>query len=324
MEKPYRIGGRRCQAAPPVVGRVVGRARGWKHLAVAKSTFPELGDQFEELAQAAFHSLDDSQFARAIAYGRPEQVRAGDLVFDIGGEDADLFLVESGSIEVRQVSGDDDPFLSAGPRQFVGELNLLTGQTRILQARVITGGVVHRVAPEEFRRLMAQDAELSDLLLRSFLARRQLLVRRAGQDLQIVADQTTGTGLALRTFLIRQDLPYHWAEQSSPAGKAAAVAAGLTDADLPAAIIPRGTIRNVEPRSLSHRLGLTYRRTPNGVADLTIVGAGPAGLAAAVYGASEGLETIWPARARSRRCGRARAASTRSRWSTAPRSVRGR
>ncbi|WP_250008906.1 cyclic nucleotide-binding domain-containing thioredoxin-disulfide reductase [Actinoplanes sp. M2I2] len=256
------------------------------------SPFPELGDQFEELAQAAFRTLDEAQFARAAAYGRPERVDEGRIVFDVGDDDADLLLVESGGIEVLQDDLDGEPILRAGPGQFVGELNLLTGQSRILRARVAAAGLVHRVPARQFRLLMAQDAELSDLLLRAFLARRRLLVQRAGRNLEIIADEATGVGMALRTFLIRQDLPHRWIEQNTAEGRVEAAAAGLTEADLPAAVMPQATLRQVEPRALSHRLGLTYRRTPDGVADLTIVGAGPAGLAAAVYGASEGLETV--------------------------------
>ncbi|MCO8274235.1 FAD-dependent oxidoreductase [Actinoplanes sp. TRM 88003] len=256
------------------------------------SSFPELGERFEDLMKAAFPFLDEVQFARVAAYGRPEPIVEGQVVFDVGDDDADMLLVESGEIEVALGDLHDAPPLGAKPGQFVGELNLLTGQSRILSARAVASGVVHRVPPDQFRLLMAKDTELSDLLLRSFLARRQLLVQRAGRNLAVIADETNGCGLALRTFLIRQDMPHRWVDQHSPEGREEIAAAGLTDADLPAAVLPRVTLRNVEPRTLSHRLGLTFRRTPKGVADLTIVGAGPAGLAAAVYGASEGLETV--------------------------------
>ncbi|MCY1140939.1 FAD-dependent oxidoreductase [Actinoplanes sp. Pm04-4] len=256
------------------------------------SAFPELGDHPEDLARAAFPTLDAAQFARAAAYGRPEEIVEGRLVFDVGDDDADMLLVESGEIEVGLGDATDGAALRAQAGQFVGEMNLLTGQARILSARVVTSGLIHRVSAEQFRVLMAKDTELSDLLLRSFLARRELLVSRAGRNLAVIADEATGVGLALRTFLTRQALPHRWIEQHTPEGRAAAEAAGLTEGDLPAAVLPRATVRNVEPRALSHRLGLTYRRTPKGVADLTIVGAGPAGLAAAVYGASEGLETV--------------------------------
>nr|WP_308128973.1 FAD-dependent oxidoreductase [Actinoplanes polyasparticus] len=246
------------------------------------SSFPELGDRLEDLAKSAFPTLDEVQFARAAAYGRPEPIVEGQVVFDVGDDDADMLLVESGEIEVALGDVHDGPALAAKPRQFVGELNLLTGQSRILSARAVASGVVHRVPPDQFRLLMAQDTELSDLLLRSFIARRQLLVQRAGRNLAIIADEASGSGLALRTFLIRQDMPHRWVEHDTPEGRDEIAAAGLTEADLPAAILPRVTLRNVEPRALSHRLGLTFRRTPKGVADLTIVGAGPAGLAAAV------------------------------------------
>ncbi|MEV4348406.1 FAD-dependent oxidoreductase [Actinoplanes sp. NPDC049596] len=254
--------------------------------------FPELGDQFEELAAAAWVALDEEQFARAIAYGHPQPVRAGDVLFDVGDDDGDLILIESGSADVLRNTHDRESILHAGPRQFVGELNLLTGQNRILTAHVTADGVVHRVSPAEFRRLMAQDTELSDVLLRAFLARRQLLVSKAAHNLDVVADDATAEGLALRTFLIRQDLPYRWLQPGTAEAAQIAASADLSPADLPAAITPRMTLRNVNPGTLSHSLGLTYRRTPEGVADLTIVGAGPAGLAAAVYGASEGLETV--------------------------------
>ena len=139
---------------------------------------------------------------------------------------------------------------------------------------------------------MAQDTEISDLLLRSFLARRLLLADRSGRNLEVIGDASTGTGLALQTFLSRQEQPHLWLSEASEAGRRAMTEAGLTAADLPAVVTPRETLRQVDPGILSQHLGLTYRRTPQGVADLTIVGAGPAGLAAAVYGASEGLETV--------------------------------
>jgi thioredoxin reductase (NADPH) len=171
-------------------------------------------------------------------------------------------------------------------------MNMLTGQTRILSARVAGPGVLYRIDPASFRRLMAQDTELSDILLRGFLARRLLLIALGSRDLEIIADSGTAAGNALQTFLQRQSVPHLWLESGTPAGRAALAGAGLAGADLPVLITPKETLRRVSPAVLSHRLGLTYRRTPEGIADLTVIGAGPAGLAAAVYGASEGLVTV--------------------------------
>jgi thioredoxin reductase (NADPH) len=259
------------------------------------SSFPELGERPDELSAAAFHVLDSDQFARAAAYGTRHEVVTGDLLYDVGDENCDLILIESATAEVVRTptaSAPEELFLTAGPGQYLGEMNLLTGQSRILAARVATPGTIYRIDGERFRRLMAQDTEISDLLLRSFLARRLLLADRSGRNLEVVGDASTGTGLALQTFLSRQEQPHLWLSETSEAGRRAMADAGLTAGDLPAAITPGETLRRVDPGVLSQHLGLTYRRTPKGVADLTIVGAGPAGLAAAVYGASEGLETV--------------------------------
>jgi thioredoxin reductase (NADPH) len=254
------------------------------------SSFPELGNEHEEILALARRQLTPELFARAIAYGTPCEVHEGDVLFDVGDENPELLLVESGALEV--VRQDGSAFLTAGARQFVGEMSLLTGQNRIGSSRVAEDGVVHRVSPESFRDLMARDAELSDQLLRSFLARRQLLIHEMGRNLEVVADLRSREGLALQSFLTRQYLPHTWLDPESEDAQKAMAEADLSPADLPAAITRSKTLKRVNTGVLSHHLGLTYRRTPKGVADLTIVGAGPAGLAAGVYGASEGLETV--------------------------------
>jgi thioredoxin reductase (NADPH) len=259
---------------------------------VSPFLFPELGSRADE--SATYH-FDDEQFARATGYGRALDVAAGDVLFEAGDEDADLILVGTATVDVFRAAAAGLPeelLLRAGPRQFVGEMTLLTGQTRILSARVAEPGVIYRVSPEEFRRLMAQDADISDRLLRGFLARRKLITVAAADNLEVIADTATRSGLALETFLKRQALPHHWIESDTSEGRDALAAAGLTVEDVPAVVTPKTTLKRTNTGELSQLLGLTYRRTPKGVADLTVIGAGPAGLAAAVYGASEGLETV--------------------------------
>jgi thioredoxin reductase (NADPH) len=256
------------------------------------SSFPELGSRPDE--SATYH-FDDEQFARATAYGQPVEVAAGDLLFEAGDENADLILVATATVDLFRAAGPELPeelLLRAGPHQFVGEMTLLTGQTRIISARVSEPGLIYRVPPSEFRRLMAQDAEISDVLLRGFLARRKLITVGAADSLEVIADSASRDGLALATFLERQALPHRWVESDTDEGRRALAAAGLAEADVPVVVTPKTTLRNASTGLLSQLLGLTYRRTPQGVADLTVIGAGPAGLAAAVYGASEGLETV--------------------------------
>ncbi|MEV5958652.1 FAD-dependent oxidoreductase [Streptomyces sp. NPDC051987] len=259
------------------------------------TSFPEIGDRPDDLATAAEVRLDDGQLARAARYASREEVLAGDVLYQVEDDSVDLFLCETATLEAiipSSEDGDGHLFMTHGPGQFAGELNLLTGQRRGLTVRVATGGTIHRVEPAAFRRLMAQETELSDLLLRAILARRRLLRQATEQTLRIVGDAGSAAGLAMRTFLDRQGVPHRWLDSGSPQGADAMRSSGLTEEDLPAALSSRVATPRVTPGVLSQQLNLAYRRTGRGSADLTVVGAGPAGLAAAVYGASEGLETV--------------------------------
>ncbi|MFJ8358081.1 FAD-dependent oxidoreductase [Streptomyces sp. NPDC093984] len=259
------------------------------------SSFPEIGDHPEVLAAVASLRLDDEQLTRATGYARCEEVAAGQVLFGPGDEAGDLVLCGTAALEaLRPAEGGrrEEVLMSYGPGQFTGELNLLTGQRRDLTIRVTGAGTVHRVDARSFRLLMARETDLSDLFLRAFLARRRLLRQASGRTLRVVGDAESGEGLALRTFLARQGVPYSWLEEDSAEGQSALAAVGHTAADLPLALMTGEVMPRVTPGFLSERLNLSYRRTGSGTADLTVVGAGPAGLAAAVYGASEGLKTV--------------------------------
>ena len=176
---------------------------------------------------------------------------------------------------------------------FVGELNLLTGQNVYLLGRVREGGTVYRVSPERLRQLMANDVELSNIVFKALIARRELLQRStAAQAVEIVGTDRSAPALALRTYAARQRLIHRWFDADTPAGRAMMESSGLTKDDLPAVVMPGATLKQATPGGLADKLGLSYRRSSTEPADVTIVGAGPAGLAAAVYGASEGLDTV--------------------------------
>jgi thioredoxin reductase (NADPH) len=241
--------------------------------------------------------LSDAQLARLTAYGTPQQVEAGDVLYRPGDATYDLIVTEDASIEIVQPATRDaaeESLVLFGPGAFLGELNLLTGQAVYLIARVVQPGRVHRITPARFRRLMAQDPELSDILLETFRARREVLTQGgASRGLEIVGSAMDSASLALRTYAARRRLPHIWLDADSVAGQSSMAAASLTSADLPAALMPDRVLSRATPGELAQTLGLSYRGIDSGgSADLTIVGAGPAGLAAAVYGASEGLSTV--------------------------------
>jgi thioredoxin reductase (NADPH) len=240
--------------------------------------------------------LGDELFARLLAYGTPQETQPGDVLFTPGDEDVDLIVVDQGSAEVIRTELADVPaatvaVVDAGG--FIGELNLLTGQNVYLLGRVREGGRVYRVQPERLRQLMASDVELSDIVFKALIARRELLQRStAARTVEIVGHARSAAALALRTYAARQRLIHLWFDADTPAGQAMMESSGLAGDDLPAVIMPGATLRRGTPGGLAEKLGLSYRRSSTKPVDVTIVGAGPAGLAAAVYGASEGLETV--------------------------------
>ncbi len=240
--------------------------------------------------------LSGDQFARLTAYGVAQDVRIRDVVFRPGDPSYDLIAIETGWIEIVSPAALDEPeavVATYGPGGFLGELNLLTGQTAYLTARVTEAGRIHRISHESFRRLMDDDPEISDILLRTFLIRRDLLRdSQAARGIEIVGSGLSAEALALRTYAARQRLPHLWLDADSIAGKALMRLTPLAAVDLPAVVTPQRVLRRATPGQLAAVLGLSYHRAAGKVADLTIVGAGPAGLAAAVYAASEGLDTL--------------------------------
>jgi len=224
-------------------------------------------------------------------------VEAGEVLYGPGDTTYDLIVSEDATVEIVQPATRDAPeesLVRFGPGSFLGELNLLTGQAVYLIARVVESGRVHRIAPARFRRLMAEDPELSDVLLEAFQARREVLRHSgASRGLELVGSEMDSASLALRTYAARRRLPHVWFDADSVAGHSLIKAASLTSADLPAALMPDRVLKRATPGELAETLGLAYRRTDSGASvDLTVVGAGPAGLAAAVYASSEGLATV--------------------------------
>jgi len=245
---------------------------------------------------AAGPQLTASQLARLTAYGVVQEVRDRDVVFRPGDAAYDLVVIEAGQIEIVSPGTGDEPEAVVavyGPGGFLGELNLLTGQTVYLTGRVLEAGRIHRIAPRQFRQLMADDPELSDILLRTFLARRDLLrASSAARGIEIIGSGVSAEALALRTYAARQRLAHLWLDADSVAGRALMRLTPLAAGDLPAVVTPDRVLRRASPGQLADTLGLSYRHSTDKPVDLTVVGSGPAGLAAAVYGASEGLDTV--------------------------------
>jgi thioredoxin reductase (NADPH) len=255
-----------------------------------------IGASLSSGSAPAVPQLSAAQFDRMAGYGMAQPVQVGDIVFQPGDVDYDLILVESGWIEIISPATGEEPdsvVARYGPGGFLGELNFLTGQTAYLMARVIEAGRIHRISRAQFRRLMGTEPDLSDILLRTFLARRDLLRDGpAARAIVILGSELSADSLALRTFAARQRLAHLWVDADSAAGRALAESTQITAADLPAVITGHQVLRRATTGQMAQALGLAYRHTVSKPVDLAVIGSGPAGLGAAVYSASEGLDTV--------------------------------
>jgi thioredoxin reductase (NADPH) len=244
----------------------------------------------------AYPLLTAQQRQRIDAISPPEPVALGQKLFQSGDSDVDLFFADDAVVEiVREAThGAPEQVLTRfGPGQFVGELNLLTSQNAFLTARVVVAGTVRRIAPDAFRQLLAQDVELSEIVVRMLLARRTALIDSAGEAVEIIGRALSPQTMSLRTYAARLGIPHRWYDTESLVGAAIVAQNQLQPTQLPAAIVNDTVITNATAALLAQTLGLTNaRHQPFAATDLVVIGAGPAGLAAAVYGASEGLATL--------------------------------
>jgi thioredoxin reductase (NADPH) len=217
------------------------------------------------------------------------------MLFEAGEASYDLFVVLEGHVEVINGEGADAVVIVGyGRGGFVGELNLLTGQRRSLGCRVTELGRVLVVSEEQFRRLMSGRPQLAETIFNALLARREILRTGEGaQAIRIVGSRYSPEAMALRSFAEHSHLAHAWIDVEETGDSEALLASlGLERGDLPAVITATDTLRRPTPGDFAAQLGLTFQPTPGYIFDLVVVGSGPAGLAAAVYGASEGLRTV--------------------------------
>jgi thioredoxin reductase (NADPH) len=242
----------------------------------------------------AFPRLSEGRVAALEAQGRRRQTKPGELLFRQGDEHYDFFVVLEGRVAIFADYGTEaeQPIAVHGPGRFLGELSLLTGQPAFFTAVVEEPGEVLQVPVERLLRIVSQDAAFGDLVLRAYFLRRELL-SGIGAGLKIVGSRFSPDTRRLRDFAARNRLPYRWIDpERDPEAEALLRQLGVSPEEAPVVIWGERVLRNPDNAELAAALGLRQARTPAAVSDLVVVGAGPAGLAATVYGASEGLATV--------------------------------
>ncbi len=239
----------------------------------------------------AFPRLTDDQLRRFRAAGTSRQVQAGDVLFRDGDPDYNFFVIEEGAAVIVQGYQHENRIVAVhGAGRFLGEINLLTGSPPYLSAVVRDAGSVIEVPLSSLRALLESDEELSNLVLHAFMSRRSILID-LGAGVRVVGHRFSRDARRVREFLARNRMPYQWVDlERDSEAEATLQTLGIKPSQTPVVIGSR-VLRNPSNAEIAQLLGVGSREPPPAMCDLVIVGAGPAGLAAAVYGASEGLDT---------------------------------
>ncbi|MEJ0092656.1 MAG: FAD-dependent oxidoreductase [Methylocella sp.] len=263
------------------------------------SNQPELDpqtDPADEREAQTFPRLTYEQAARAASFGTQEDLPKGALIFERGQRSVDFFLVLEGEIEVFDQGDECQPqvFVVLTGRQFTGEINHFNERQVLVSARAGSASRVVRIKRADFRRLLATETDIGEIIMRAFILRRVGLIRHTHGAVSLIGPAHGGDTIRIRRFLTRNGYPHRMLDtESDPGADGFIDCFGLIPAQLPVVIDARyRVLRNPSIPALADALGLTETIDPTRVHDVVVVGAGPGGLAAAVYAASEGLDTL--------------------------------
>ena len=243
----------------------------------------------------AFPVLTPAQIARIRPHATVRPVQPGEVLFEPGTVRMSCFVVVSGKLEISmpRLSG-EEVFTSHGPGQFSGDVVLISGAGSLARGRVSEPGEFLELSPDALRSLIARDSELSDIFMRAFLLRRVTLISEGMGNVTMLGSRYSSNTLRLREFLTRNGHPYTYIDlDSDKASQELLDRFYIKPKDIPVVIcIGTKVLRNPTSQQLAECLGLTADIEEDRIHDVAIVGAGPAGLAAAVYAASEGLDSV--------------------------------
>jgi thioredoxin reductase (NADPH) len=242
-----------------------------------------------------FPQLTPAQLGRISAVGERRSIRAGEVLFELGEQNTRFFVVIEGAVEiVRPVDGGEEPIIVHGPGEFTGEINMLSARRTLVRGRALGDGSIVVVDREHLRALVQRDFELSEILMRAFILRRVALIAHGNSGLVLIGSRHSAPTLRIREFLSRNGQPFTYQEvESDPDVQALLDRFQVGVDDVPVVVCEGGQVlRNPSIETLASGLGLSPEFDIAATRDVIIVGAGPAGLAAAVYAASEGLDVL--------------------------------
>ena len=242
-----------------------------------------------------FPVLSKEQQVRVLAHGKARKVESGETLVEHNQQPTKFFVVVEGKLELFQISDKHEEVIAVcGPGMFTGELNVLSGRRGLVSIRAAENGELIEIERDELRTLVQTDSELSDIFLRAFIVRRLELIARGIGDVVLIGSNHSLDTFRIKDFFTRNYQPYSYIDLEREADVQYLLDRfHLTITDLPV-LICRGSaiLRNPTNQEIVDCLGFNESVDRTHVRDLVVVGAGPAGLAAAVYGASEGLDVL--------------------------------
>jgi thioredoxin reductase (NADPH) len=255
----------------------------------------QLTPLFGDIRGEAFPTLTAVQIDRIRAVSKVRKVKVGDVLFEPGDSDVPFFVLLSGSLEIVQPDlHGERPIVTHEAGGFTGEMTMISGRRSLAQGRVTEAGEFLEMGNDDFRALVARDAELGEIFMRAFILRRVELINRGAGNVILLGSQHSAQTLRLREFLTRNGHPHTYVDLDTDTSYQDLLDHfHVTVDEVPVVICNNKTVlRSPSIQELARCLGLNAHITASEVRDLVIVGAGPSGLAAAVYAASEGLDVL--------------------------------
>jgi thioredoxin reductase (NADPH) len=245
--------------------------------------------------QDVFPHLTPPQLDRLATLGHIRPTRSGEILVEQGEAEFPLFAVRSGQLELVRPSPSGDTLVAiTGPGQFTGEVNSISGRRAMFRLRVSKPGEVIELSRQQVLGLVQNDEELGEILMRAFLLRRAELVAAGVGDVVLVGSQHSAQTVKIKEFLSRNGYPFSYVDlERDPDVETLLKSFNLAPDDVPVVICQGQTIlRNPSNQRLAECLGFNVSVDQTQVRDVVVIGAGPGGLAAAVYAASEGLDVL--------------------------------
>ena len=256
---------------------------------------PSLSISLPDRAGQVFPTLTPGQIERLVARGKRRAVAAGDLLVRMGDNAVPFFVLLSGRIDIVQPRGAGETLVAVhAPGQFTGEINMISGRRALFTARVAQSGEVVELDHDQLTDVIQTDAELSEIFMRAFVLRRAELISHGTGDVVIVGSPHSPATLRVKEFLTRNGHPYAYVDVEKDPDVQTLLDKFKIAVDEVPVLICRGeyVLKNPTNRAIAECLGFNDEIDETHVRDVVVVGAGPAGLAAAVYGASEGLDVL--------------------------------